>query len=315
MRRNPNRRAFLRRVSLATVALVLPTEAVRTEPPRANTIPLGFSLYGMKTLSLDAGLEACASIGYDAVELPVMPDWPAEPKRLSKDDRQTLRRRLADLKLSLPALMENLPPDAADAVHQKQTDRLKAAVDLGSDLVPDAPPLIETVLGGKVGQWAALKDLFVRRVGDWAKVAEGAKTVLAVKPHRFGAMNTPEQSLWLVKEVGSPWVRLAYDYSHFAGRDLSLADTLKTMLPQTRFVHVKDVRVEGGKAEFLLPGEGTTDYVALLKGLKEGGYAGCVCVEVSAGIHNQQGYDPLTAAKKCYEALAPAFAKADIQRR
>jgi inosose dehydratase len=94
------------------------------------------------------------------------------------------------------------------------------------------------VLGGKVEQWDALKELFVRRVGDWAKVAEQAKTVLAVKPHRFGAMNTPEQRAGLVKEIGSPWLKLAYDYSHFAGRDLPLADTLKALLPQTRFVHV-----------------------------------------------------------------------------
>jgi sugar phosphate isomerase/epimerase len=315
MRRNPNRRAFLRRASLVATALLLPTAAGRAKPTQANTIPFGFSLYGMKTLSLEAGLEACAKLGYDGVELPLMPDWPAEPKRLTKQDRQNLHRQLSDLKLTLPALMENLPPDASDTTHRRQTDRLKAAADLGNELAPDAPPLIETVLSGKVGQWDELKGLFVRRVGDWAKVAEGAKTELAVKPHRFGAMNTPEQALWLVKEVSSPWLKLAYDYSHFAGRDLPLADTLKAMLSQTRFVHVKDVRVEGGKAEFLLPGEGTTDYVALLKGLKEGGYSGCVCVEVSTGIHNQKGYDPLAAAKKCYEALAPAFAKADVRRR
>jgi sugar phosphate isomerase/epimerase len=138
MRRNPNRRAFLRRASLATAGLLFPATAVRTEPARVNTIPFGFSLYAMKTLSLDAGLQACAKIGYDAVELPLMPDWPAEPKRLTKDDRRKLRERLAELKLALPALMENLPPNADDLIHRKQTERLKAA-ELGNELVPDAP--------------------------------------------------------------------------------------------------------------------------------------------------------------------------------
>lgn len=307
-----NRRSFLRRAGWTTAGLFLSARVGRAAP--AKTLPFAFSLYGMKTLSLDDALAATVKIGYDAVELPILPDWPADPKRLGKDERRKLRERLTELNLSLPALMENLPP--ADGLSdQVQTDRLKAAAELAHELSPTAPPLLETVLGGKVGQWDAKKEAILTRLRDWAKVAESSKIVIAVKPHRFGAMNTPEQAVWLVQQVGSDWVKLAYDYSHFAGRDLPMADTLKTMLPHTRFVHVKDVRIENEKAEFLLPGEGSIDYVALLKGLQEGGYAGCVCVEVSAGIHNQKGYDPLAAAKKCYTALAPAFDKAGVHRR
>ncbi len=156
----------------------------------AAGMTLGYSLYGMKSLSLDAALAACAKIGYDAVELAVMPDWPAAPASLSNADRRRLRERLKELGLSLPALMENLNLGVDDAADRGQLDRLKAAAELAHDLVPDQPPLIETVVGGKTGQWPEVKDRFAKRLAGWVRVAEQTKTVLAIKPHRFGAMNT-----------------------------------------------------------------------------------------------------------------------------
>jgi hypothetical protein len=98
-------------------------EADRSGKP-AGRLALGFSLYGMKTLSLDAGLAACAKIGYDAVELAAMPDWPAAPAKLSPDDRRRLRKQLDDLGLALPALMENLDLGADDATDRRQRERL-----------------------------------------------------------------------------------------------------------------------------------------------------------------------------------------------
>ena len=87
-----DRRQWL--VSTTAIALgAVLARPVQAAPPADGdaSISLGFSLYGMKTLALDAALEACAKIGYDAVELACMPDWPAAPQRLSKADRQHLR--------------------------------------------------------------------------------------------------------------------------------------------------------------------------------------------------------------------------------
>ena len=280
----------------------------------SGQLALGFSLYGMKTLSLDAGLAACAKIGYDAVELAAMPDWPAAPAKLSPDNRRQLRKRLDDLGLALPALMENLDLGADDATDRRQRERLKAAGELAHDLAPDHPPLIETVVGGKAGQWPEVRDRFADRLTGWVRVAEETKTTLAIKPHRFGALNTPDDAVALVEKIGGPYLRLAYDYSHFQYRELALGETLKRMIPLTRFIHVKDTVLDRGQARFVLPGEGGFDYAPLLREAAALGYRGCVCVEVSGMVSNQPGYDPVVAAERCYDNLAPAFDKARIAR-
>ena len=297
-----NRREFLATTSLGLAAS---SQAADAEP-----IALGFSLYGMKTLSLADGVKACSQIGYDSVELAVMPGWPGEPKLLSADDRKDLRTRLKDARLSLPAIMENCPLDGKD----EYLDRLKAAAELGHALSPKEPPVIETILGGKPDQWEVVRNAFADRLGKWAKLAEREKITIGLKAHRFGTTNRPEHVRWLLDQVKSDRLQAVYDWSHFEQRDMKLADTLKELLPVTRFVHVKDTVMEKGQAKFVLPGEGSTDYIALLKGLKDAGYSGSVCVEVSGMVFGKKDYDPVAAAKKCYAALAPAFEKAGVRR-
>ena len=75
-----------------------------------------------------------------------------------------------------------------------------------------------------------------------------------------------EQATWLAEQINSRWIRLAYDYSHFAHRDISLAASIKTMLPWTRFIHVKDTIIKEGRARFVLPGESSQiNYQQLLR--------------------------------------------------
>lgn len=299
-----------RREFLAT-AILAPATLAQAAQQRA-AVTFGFSLYGMRDLELDRALETCARLGYDAVELACMPGYHAEPRRLSADERTKLRGRLRELRLSLPALMENLPLDD-DKTRQGHLDRLRGAAELGHDLSPDAHPLIETILGGKPGQWDMARMRFADRLAEWARVGEKTRTVIAVKPHRSNALNLPEHATWLIEQVKSPWVRLAYDFSHFQHRNLTLANTLQTLLPLTRFIHVKDVRMMKDRFQFLLPGDGDIDYPAYFKQLQAAGFQGCVCVEVSGMVSGQKGYDAVAVARRCHENLSPAFRQAGLR--
>jgi inosose dehydratase len=299
------RRQFLHTLTALSAASLL-------APPRARaagkSFGLGFSLYGMKTLPLDDALKACAEIGYDNVELSLMNGFPTEPALLSAADRIRLREQLAALKLRVSALMDNFSLLADDAKQAKQLEAIKAAGQLAHDLAPDAPPPLETVLGGKPAEWEQAKEGMAKQLRAWAVAAAEAKVVIAIKGHINSAAQTPERVLWLMRQADSPWIKVTYDFSHFQLQGLALDATLTEMLPHTRFIHVKDGRPKpDGKFDFLLPGEGGTDYAAYFKLLRERGYRGDVVVEVSAMIFNQPGYDPIAAARKSFATLGPAW--------
>ena len=306
-----SRRTFLAALS-AAAALAEGHCGIADDPP--IKFGLGFSLYGMRTLPLEAALKLCREIGYDCVELPVMDQWPADSATFGGKQRQEFRRSLEENGLRCTALMENLPLLSDDTRHAEHLERLKRALDLARDLVPGRPPLVETILGGKPDQWEAVKQRAAEQLRDWAAAAAGAEVVAAIKPHVAGALCRPADAAWLVKQIDSPWLRGAFDYSHFQLRGISLAEAAKALLRHSVFIHVKDGRGTAQRPDFLLPGEGTIDYVDLLRQAARWGYRGDVVVEVSGQIHSRQGYDPAAAARKSYAALAAAFEKAGIQR-
>jgi len=178
-------------------------------------IGIGFSLYGMKTLPLSKALEACREIGYDCVELPLMPGWPADPEKLAFAAKKELKADFEKTGLRLSALMENLSLLAEGKSHDENLRRLKTAAEFARELSPDKPPIIETVLGGRPEDWDAVNEKMAERLREWAKVAEEKKVVIAIKAHVANALHTPADAAWLLEQVGSQFVRLAFDYSHF----------------------------------------------------------------------------------------------------
>jgi sugar phosphate isomerase/epimerase len=307
-----------RRHSLACAAslaaAVAASSGLRAEESR-QTIGLGFSLYGMKSLPLAKALEACREIGYDCVELPLMPGWPGDPEKLAFSARKELKTAIEKNGLRLSALMEHLPLLGDDRTHSANLRRLKLAAELAHELVPNKPPLIETVLGGKPAEWDAVKEKNVLRLRDWAKLAEENRVVIAIKAHVAGALHTPADAAWLLEQVGSKFVRLAFDHSHFALQKISLESSLDTLLPHTIFIHVKDAEGDAAKFQFLLPAERENHYAEYFKLLAEKKYRGDVVVEVSGQIHLRSGYDPAATARKCYEPLAAAMREAKVKRR
>lgn len=301
---DPSRRQFLRWLSTSVLGGVgSSTFAFDDAAPKPS---IGFSLYGMKTLPVADALRVCAEIGYESVELAVMGDWPCAPEKLAPQQRRDLRQQLRDGGLKLAALMENLPLAVEGEKHRANLDRLKAACELARDLAPEQVPLIETVLGGSPNQWPLLRDTFVERLRDWAAVAAGHDAVIAIKAHVGGALHRPRDAAELVQAIDSPGLQLAFDQSHFQLRDVTLAEAWHVMASRTRFVHVKDAKGQAGAFQFLLPGEGTIDYVELFRLLKSSRYAGPVVVEVSAQLSSKPNYNPIAAAKKCWPVLQAA---------
>jgi sugar phosphate isomerase/epimerase len=303
------RRQWLR-IACAGLAASLHASARAQDPRRGCTLSIG--TYGMRGLGLERAVGMLADVGYDGVEIAVAPGYDGEPAQLAGDRRRDLRRLLAERRLTLTALMENLPPEADEARHRGQLQRLQRVLELARDL--DAP-LVQTVLGS--GAWQDKRELFRDRLGAWLALARAARVSIAIKPHRGGAMSRPEEAIWLIRQLGEPpQLRLVYDYSHYAFRDMPLEDTVRTALPFMAHVAVKDAVEREGRVQFLLPGAGGGfDYARLLRLLHAGGYRGDICCEVSSMVSSQAGYEPRAAAAACYRHMAGAFDEARVPRQ
>ncbi len=255
-----------------------------------------------------------AEIGFDSVELCVRSGWDADSAKLNAKRLGSLRTLLKALPIRLTSLMEHVPP-SDDKQQAEAIKRLKLAAEASHALAPSNPPLIQTVLGG--GNFDKIKTQLRDRLAEWVKVADATDTIIAIKPHRGGGVSQPAEAIWLIEQLGRPKrLKMVYDFSHYAFRSLPVADTIRTALPYTAHIAVKDAVQEGGKVVFQLPGEvGTIDFPQILRRFYAGGYHGDVNCEVSGMVWGRPGYDPIAAAKTCYANMTAAFHKAAVPRR
>jgi inosose dehydratase len=310
----PTRRHCLRLAALSTVGFLASRPVVSEPPVRRDGCTLSIGTYSLRGMALEEAIALVAEIGYDGIEIATQPGFDGEPDRLPPARRAELRQRLDASGLRLTALMEQITPSADEAQRRDDVGRLQRVFDLAHALAPGRPPLVQTVLGG--GRWDEKKGLFRDRLAEWRDAASACAVVLAIKPHRGGALSRPDEAAWLFRQLGdSRWLRMVYDYSHYASRDMPLEETVRTALPYTAHIAVKDAVAQGSRVVFALPGEsGTFDYARLLRLFHEGGYRGDVCCEVSSMVSGRPGYDPSAAAKTCYANMARAFERANVPR-
>jgi inosose dehydratase len=298
-----DRRSFIAAAALATVSM----KGVTADYAEGSPLSLGFSLYGMKMVPLEKALRICAEIGYQHVELSLNPGYETEPSLFSGEARSKTAKLLNELKLDVPALMVLMSLVADDQTHTAALKLIAEGSRVATDIIPARPPVLETVLGGSPGKWDEQKGIMVERLGDWAEAAEKENAILLIKAHIGSAVNSPERLLWLLDQVPSLAIQVAYDYSHFELQGIDMEESMKQLLPRTRFIHVKDSQGDAKKFQFVLPGQGRTDYVKYFQLLRKYQYSGPVCVEVSGQVFNQPGYDPILAAKSCFASLSAAM--------
>ncbi len=315
--RSWTRRMMLRSTActgISTLSSSVPVWGRAACQSQRSGLTLGFGTYGTRGMKTEAAVRLLAEIGYDAVELMATEGWDAEPHQMPESRRASLRRQMDQSGLILASLMEHLRPSGEKAAQEKNVRRLEEAAELAHDLSPQAPPIIQTTLGGR--NWKQSRHLFLDRLGKWSEVARSTQTIIAIKPHRGGAMSQPLEAVWLIEQLGEQSsIRMCYDYSHYAFRQLGLKETVRTALPYVAHVAVKDAVERDGRVTFVLAGEaGTIDYITLLKTLTTGGYAGDICCEVSSTVWRQPGYDATVAARTCYRNMSAVFRKAGISR-
>ncbi|MDZ4851045.1 MAG: sugar phosphate isomerase/epimerase family protein [Pirellulaceae bacterium] len=259
----------------------------------------------MKSLPVLDALDHCARIGYRNVEICIMEEFPTEVGKFDTTMQHAVRDRTLQNDLEISSLLFHGAIFGKEQKQQEDLETIKRAGEISNVLDEKKPPLLESVMGGKKEEWDVNKNLMVDRLGKWAEAAGSSGVKVAVKAHAGNAVYTSEQLLWLYHAVNHPALTLTYDYSHYKVEGFDMETTMREVIPHAGFIHVKDVELST-PYRFLLPGEGTIDWVKYFRILKELDYTGPILVEVSAHIHRLPNYEPLPSAQSCYDALSKA---------
>ena len=277
---------------------------------------LGYSTWGMPKVPIDRALAHLAGLGFGGVELTVIPGYATDLSTLDGGERRRIRDLYRRHGLDLPAIAAHttfLETDAAR--HAANMERLAGAVDLAVDLAQGpTPPAVNTTPGGRPDEWEAVRERLVDRIGETARRAGEKGVTIALEPHVGACVDRPDRVLYLLERVNSPYLKLNFDISHFDVIGMSIEETVPVLAPHSVHTHVKDQRGRAPQHEFLIPGEGTFDYVRYLKAMQAAGYEGYITVEVSVMVQRRPDYDPYAAATLSYRTLADAFEKAGIER-
>ncbi|MBM3235808.1 sugar phosphate isomerase/epimerase [Candidatus Poribacteria bacterium] len=277
---------------------------------------LGYSTWGMPKVPVDEALAHLAKLGFDGVELTVIPGYTTELSKLDAAKRKRIRQLLEEHQLILSAIAAHSSLLSGDpAAHAANMARLKGAVDLAVELMQkDIMPAVNTTPGGSPKEWDTARDLLVERTRELVEYAQARGVTIAMEPHVGAVIDTPEKVLQLLELVDSPFLKVNFDISHFDIVGLTIEETVAALAPHTAHTHVKDQRGRVPNYEFLIPGEGAFDYVSYLKAMQAHGYKGFITVEVSVMVQRRPEYDPFAAATLSYETLSRAFIEAGIPR-
>ncbi len=280
-------------------------------------LKLSYSTWGMQTTPIDTAIRHCAELGFDGLELTVIPGWPTDVAKLDRAERQRIRTVYDDAGLDLCGMSGNVAllldgPTGADANER----RFRAYLDLAAELQrPGERLIVTTTTGGPPSDWDSRKSEVVERVGRLAEYAESAGVMVGMEPHVGAALHRPEDVLWLVDQVDSPALTVHFDISHFDVQGIPMEESIALLAPVSLHTHIKDERGIAPNHEFLIPGEGEMDYPRYLTLMRDAGYDGHIVVEISLMVQARSDYDALVAATQSYAVLSRAFDTAGIDRR
>jgi sugar phosphate isomerase/epimerase len=223
---------------------------------------------------LETALRGLAFAGYRAAEVSAIASM-AEHLRIDQGPAH-----VAEVKsLALRHGLELTGVEAATNDPDRLTSIMRVSAEVGIPVVNIGP-------GGKSGDEESLKRSidFIARMSD-----EAAKlgVTLAVKAHVGAAIYNTETTLRAIREVDSPGFGIDFDPSHIFRANEEPEVAIRALAGRLAHVHIRDCvsrELRVGPPPEQVPGRGNVDLVALLRSLKDIGYAGPVNLEIIGAL-------------------------------
>lgn len=253
--------------------------------------------------------DACryaASVGYTGIEIAPY-TLPVPVRQFSQSDRSQMRQEAVDAGIEIIGLHWVLAktegfhishPDAAvrDATVDYLGELARLCGDLGGRIMVFGSPKQRSVMEGMTYQqaWELAKDTF-SRLRNPLRQAGVTLCLEPLGPQETNFMNTADEALRMVGEIGDPNIQLLLDVKAMSTESRDMGDIIRSSAGYVKHFHANDANMRG-------PGFGDTDFRPVVEALREIGYDGWVSVEVFDFTP-----DPETIASKSMEYLKQVF--------
>lgn len=278
---------------------------------------LGFSTWAMPALPIDPVVAHVAKVGFDAIEICVLPNFSTALDKLDAAERKRIPQLLRDHNLKLSSvssyvsMMEQDPTRFAENFAYVQR-----TIDLAAEWFQDGrQPVVVSGFGGHPGELATLQDQLVERINKLGDYAHARGVVVAFEHHVGNAVETPDQVVAIMEQTTSPGARINFDISHFNVVGVPIEESVEKIFPYAVHTHIKDELGRAPNHQYLIPGEGEFDYIRYLKAMAAHGYKGAISTEISVMVQRRPNYDALATATRSYEVVSQAFIEAGIDRQ
>jgi len=300
------RRAFLQKLLGLGLASCVPG-GLRAGETAALPNPVGYATISWPRSQFPQALQTISELGFKGVQFL---GWISSEYAGAKVP--SLRQRLQDLKLkpvTLSCWGVNLDPDRPE----DEAAKVRAYADFFRDL---GGLYLQVIDGGKAtktyspGTIKALGE----RMTALGKLAQDYGLLLGYHPH-FDSIGETREGLGQVLEAADPrYVKLIVDVGHLTLGGVDLAEVVRTYHERLILTHFKDVRkdvaalaqqdrnlVRRKKYHFCEIGQGTVDFAAFLRALRDADFRGWHIVELDGNEPRPGG--PAESARINQEAM------------
>ena len=236
-----------------------------------------FMSFSCPELSLQAMLDTAAGLGYAGIEPRVDANHAhGVETSLSPAQRRAVRARVADSVADICCIASS-SRYSEPATLEENLAQTRREIDLAGDL---GVPVLR-VFGGQIAEGidrdAAIDNLSaaLARVAD---EAGQAGVTVCVETH--DAWCNPHHVAAVLANVNHPAVAANWDVLHpVRAEGISVAESLAVLGPWIRHVHMHDATLEPGRIRYVPMGTGDIDHRAVIQGLREIDYNGCMSGE------------------------------------
>ena len=241
--------------------------------------------------ALEEGLDVAAKLGFAVVELSLRSPEDVETGRLASMLSEN-QLGLAGIATGQACLFDSLCLASPDpGVRAAAMGRLSGAVELAARF--GAAVIVGGIRGRLVGshsEQASQRAGAVAAIRDCARLAAGLGVTLLLEPinrYETNFVNTAEEGLTLLNEIGAPSMKLLLDTFHMNIEERNLGDAVRSAGDRLGYVHIADSNRQA-------PGQGHLDFAEVVDALDQIAYRGPLVAEVMP-IPDDVGAAQLTA--------------------